>query len=58
LIERLEDLFPTCDAVIISDYDYGIFTTRLLKTLEHLQKQHPTIIVADSNIYLATTSLI
>jgi D-beta-D-heptose 7-phosphate kinase / D-beta-D-heptose 1-phosphate adenosyltransferase len=48
LIKRLEDLFPTCDAVIISDYDYGVFTARLLKTLEHLQKQHPTIIVADS----------
>jgi D-beta-D-heptose 7-phosphate kinase / D-beta-D-heptose 1-phosphate adenosyltransferase len=48
LIERLQELFPTCDAVIISDYDYGIFTQRLIKTLERLQKQHPTIIVADS----------
>jgi D-beta-D-heptose 7-phosphate kinase / D-beta-D-heptose 1-phosphate adenosyltransferase len=41
-------LFPTCDALIISDYDYGIYTQRLISTIERLQKQHPTIIVADS----------
>jgi D-beta-D-heptose 7-phosphate kinase / D-beta-D-heptose 1-phosphate adenosyltransferase len=48
LIERLQELFPACDALIISDYDYGIFTQRVIQTLERLQKQHPTIIVADS----------
>jgi D-beta-D-heptose 7-phosphate kinase / D-beta-D-heptose 1-phosphate adenosyltransferase len=48
LIDRLQKLFPTCDALIISDYDYGIFTPRLVKSLERLQKKYPTIIVADS----------
>jgi D-beta-D-heptose 7-phosphate kinase / D-beta-D-heptose 1-phosphate adenosyltransferase len=48
LIDRLQKLFPTCDALIISDYDYGIFTPRLVSSLERLQKKHPTIIVADS----------
>ncbi len=48
LIERLKNLFGECEAVVISDYNYGILTLRLLETLEELQRQDPRLIVVDS----------
>jgi D-beta-D-heptose 7-phosphate kinase / D-beta-D-heptose 1-phosphate adenosyltransferase len=48
LIARLSDLFPRCDAVIISDYGYGILTPRLIARLAELQAGLPRVIVADS----------
>jgi D-beta-D-heptose 7-phosphate kinase / D-beta-D-heptose 1-phosphate adenosyltransferase len=48
LIARLVEQFPRCDAVIVSDYDYGIITPRLIQTLAHLQAQQPRILVIDS----------
>ncbi|HEY9880586.1 MAG TPA: D-glycero-beta-D-manno-heptose 1-phosphate adenylyltransferase [Leptolyngbyaceae cyanobacterium] len=48
LIHRLVERFPTCDAVIISDYAYGILTPQLINTLKQLQAEHPRVIVADS----------
>ena len=48
LIEQLKQQFFHCDAVIISDYDYGIVTPKVLDTLKQLQEQSPRVIVADS----------
>ncbi len=48
LIARLKELFDQCDAVILSDYDYGVLTPRLVKALQALQEKNPHIIVADS----------
>ena len=48
LIGRLEALFPECDAVIVSDYGYGILTPRVIDTLKRLQKERPRVLVADS----------
>ncbi|MGG6241030.1 D-glycero-beta-D-manno-heptose 1-phosphate adenylyltransferase [Nodosilinea sp. AN01ver1] len=48
LIEHLERYFPLCDAVIISDYAYGVMTSRVTLTLQRLQSLHPRILVADS----------
>jgi len=48
LIERLQHRFLTCDAVIISDYGYGILTPRVIEALAQLQAEAPRIIVADS----------
>lgn len=48
LIERLEKLFRRCDAVVISDYGYGICTPRLIEALADLQSHAPRILVADS----------
>ncbi len=48
LIARLVRLFMQSEAVVISDYDYGIITPAVLNTLEQLQKQAPRLIVADS----------
>ena len=48
VIDRLIDLFPICDAVIVSDYGYGIVTRRMIQTLANLQASTPRIIVVDS----------
>jgi D-beta-D-heptose 7-phosphate kinase/D-beta-D-heptose 1-phosphate adenosyltransferase len=48
LIEQLNRHFPTCDAVVISDYAYGIMTPRLMLTLQRLQSLHPHLMVIDS----------
>jgi D-beta-D-heptose 7-phosphate kinase / D-beta-D-heptose 1-phosphate adenosyltransferase len=48
LIERLRLRFVTCDAVIISDYGYGILTPRVIAALAQLQAEAPRVLVADS----------
>lgn len=48
LIQRLEQHFPTCDAVILSDYGYGILTPCVIDALARLQAKFPRVIVADS----------
>jgi D-beta-D-heptose 7-phosphate kinase/D-beta-D-heptose 1-phosphate adenosyltransferase len=47
-IERLNVLFPECDALLISDYNYGIITPRVLDALQKLQKKTQRLIVVDS----------
>lgn len=48
LIERLEDLYDQLDAVVISDYGYGILTPRVIRALGRLQAEHPTMVILDS----------
>ncbi len=48
LLERLAGLFPHCDAVIVSDYCYGIVTPRILRALADLQTRWSRVVVADS----------
>jgi D-beta-D-heptose 7-phosphate kinase / D-beta-D-heptose 1-phosphate adenosyltransferase len=48
LIEHLNRHYPHCDAVVISDYAYGIITPRVVLTLQRLQTLYPRILVADS----------
>lgn len=48
LIDYLIDLFPRCDAVIISDYGYGILTPRVIQAIQELQSRTPRLLVVDS----------
>lgn len=48
LIEQLHPLFKECEALVISDYGYGMITPRLLEALEELQREDPRLIVVDS----------
>jgi D-beta-D-heptose 7-phosphate kinase / D-beta-D-heptose 1-phosphate adenosyltransferase len=48
LLDRLTALVPHCDAVIVSDYAYGILTPRLIETLGRLQAQAPRLLVVDA----------
>ncbi len=56
LIQKLVTLFPACDAVVVSDYRYGILTPRIIQTLTELQAKHSRVLVIDSkqlNVYQA-----
>lgn len=46
--DRLGQLFPVCDAVIVSDYGYGIITPRVRQALAQLQASEPRVVVVDS----------
>jgi D-beta-D-heptose 7-phosphate kinase/D-beta-D-heptose 1-phosphate adenosyltransferase len=48
LVERLARLFGAHDAVVVSDYGYGILTPRVIAALAELQAGAPRVIVADS----------
>jgi len=48
LIDRLRDVYPECDAVIVSDYGYGVLTPRVIEALATLQRQAPRVLVGDS----------
>jgi D-beta-D-heptose 7-phosphate kinase / D-beta-D-heptose 1-phosphate adenosyltransferase len=48
LINRLTERFPSTDAVIVSDYGYGILTSRLIETLAELQLRYPRTLVVDA----------
>jgi D-beta-D-heptose 7-phosphate kinase / D-beta-D-heptose 1-phosphate adenosyltransferase len=48
LIHHLGEVFQEADALIISDYGYGILTPRVILALAALQREHPRVIVADS----------
>ncbi len=48
LIDRLVELFPLSDAVVISDFRYGILTPHVIAALARLQRDHRRVVVADS----------
>lgn len=48
LIDKMIDLFIESDAVIVSDYGYGILTEKVIKTLSALQKKSKKVLVVDS----------
>ncbi len=48
LIARLNGLFPTCAAVIVSDYGYGVLTPRVIAALAALQARSPRVVAVDS----------
>ena len=48
LLERLVERYPRCDAVIVSDYGYGILTPRVIRALAGLQARQPRVLVVDS----------
>lgn len=48
LIDNLEELFPRCDLVVISDYSYGVASTELLDRLRVLRAARPCVLLVDS----------
>lgn len=48
VIQQLVEQFPQCDAIIVSDYGYGILTPRIIQALTDLQAQYPRTLVVDS----------
>ncbi|MBV8882758.1 MAG: D-glycero-beta-D-manno-heptose 1-phosphate adenylyltransferase [Chroococcidiopsidaceae cyanobacterium CP_BM_RX_35] len=48
LIDELDRSFLECNAVIVSDYGYGVMTTQVIQALAKLQQSQPRILVVDS----------
>jgi D-beta-D-heptose 7-phosphate kinase/D-beta-D-heptose 1-phosphate adenosyltransferase len=48
LIERLEATYPAAHVVIVSDYDYGVVTPRVLAALRDLQASARTPLIVDA----------
>ena len=48
LIEQLDQLYPSSDAMVVSDYNYGLITPRVLQALARLQRDEPRVMVVDS----------
>ncbi len=48
LIDRLTEAHATSDAVIVSDYGYGILTPRVIDALADLQARNPRVLIVDA----------
>lgn len=48
LIDLLRSTWQDYDAVIVSDYGYGVLTTRIIDTIAQLQTQHPKTLTIDA----------
>jgi D-beta-D-heptose 7-phosphate kinase/D-beta-D-heptose 1-phosphate adenosyltransferase len=48
LLGRLAELFSGCDAVIVSDYGYGVLTPAVIAALARSQARAPRVLLADS----------
>ena len=48
LLGRLAELHEGCDAIVVSDYGYGIFGPRVIAALGALQRERPRLVVADA----------
>ncbi|MBW4469918.1 MAG: bifunctional hydroxymethylpyrimidine kinase/phosphomethylpyrimidine kinase [Stenomitos rutilans HA7619-LM2] len=57
LIDRLHKLVPSCDAIVISDYSYGLLTPRVLDAIAALQATAPKLLVVDSKRLASYRSL-
>ena len=57
VIERLTHWFDRCEAVLISDYAYGILTPRVIETLAELQARSPRVLVVDARNLAAYRSV-
>src|SRR2546423_1108692 len=44
----LAEAFASCDAVVVSDYGYGVLTPRLIATLARLQASEPRLLAVDA----------
>ena len=49
LIDGLEDLFPSLDGVILSDYDNGLMVLPLVESVLRQARRHDTVLVADAH---------
>jgi D-beta-D-heptose 7-phosphate kinase / D-beta-D-heptose 1-phosphate adenosyltransferase len=48
LIDELERSYPECNAVLVSDYSYGILTKRVIEKVSQLQARYNRVLVVDA----------
>ena len=57
LLDRLIRLLPRADAVVVSDYGYGVLTPRVVDQLGQLHRAHPGVLVVDAHSVTAYRDL-
>jgi D-beta-D-heptose 7-phosphate kinase / D-beta-D-heptose 1-phosphate adenosyltransferase len=57
LVHAISKAYSECDAVIVSDYDKGVITDRVIETLGNLKRADPKFIAVDSKRLAAFRSL-
>ncbi|MBW4690987.1 MAG: bifunctional hydroxymethylpyrimidine kinase/phosphomethylpyrimidine kinase [Lyngbya sp. HA4199-MV5] len=57
LIDCLTERVPTCDAIVLSDYSYGLLTPRVIAAIAVLQANTPKLLVVDSKRLASYRSL-
>jgi rfaE bifunctional protein kinase chain/domain len=57
LLLLLGALWASCDAVLLSDYGYGVLTPRVVEAVAALQARRPRVVVADSKRLAALRSV-
>jgi D-glycero-beta-D-manno-heptose-7-phosphate kinase len=50
LIERLQAALPSCGAVVLSDYEKGVVTPRLMRSLLPLARRHRVPVLVDPKV--------
>jgi D-beta-D-heptose 7-phosphate kinase/D-beta-D-heptose 1-phosphate adenosyltransferase len=50
LLERVREALPTCRAVVVSDYQKGVVTARLMKSLRALAARQDTPLLVDPKV--------
>lgn len=50
LLAHATELFHWCDALILSDYQYGLLSAEIIESLEALQKATPKVLLIDSQL--------
>jgi D-beta-D-heptose 7-phosphate kinase / D-beta-D-heptose 1-phosphate adenosyltransferase len=55
MLDALRDIYASADAVIVSDYGYGVVTSSVVATLTELQAVSPRVLVVDSRHLSAYT---
>jgi D-beta-D-heptose 7-phosphate kinase/D-beta-D-heptose 1-phosphate adenosyltransferase len=48
LVEKLEEVYPQCDLVVISDYRYGVLSDALITRVHQLHEAQPKVLLIDS----------
>ncbi|GAC1388357.1 MAG: D-glycero-beta-D-manno-heptose-7-phosphate kinase [Ktedonobacteraceae bacterium] len=48
LINTLEEVYPLCDLVVVSDYRYGVLSDALIERLQQLHEAQPKVLLIDS----------
>jgi D-beta-D-heptose 7-phosphate kinase / D-beta-D-heptose 1-phosphate adenosyltransferase len=48
LLDGLEEVYPQCDLVVVSDYGYGVVSRALIERLRMLHRQQPKVVLIDS----------
>jgi D-beta-D-heptose 7-phosphate kinase / D-beta-D-heptose 1-phosphate adenosyltransferase len=51
LLQRLEEAHAWCDAIVVSDYGYGVLTHNVRRKLAALQQRSPRVVAVDAKDY-------